>query len=174
MENLIRDVRILFKADRLIADVWFGVLLRRSGLRAAGAVIAAFALAMANLAGLLGLSHLVGMAWSASIIAVMDGALAAAAFLLASQSKPGSELELAQDVRRMALDALTVDSQELQTTIAAVRDDIRSAKLAVTGLVHRPIDLATEALLIPLVRSLVKSLTSASKTQESAANEASS
>ena len=166
MENIIRDVRILLKADRLIADVWLNVVLRRSSLRAVGAAIAAFALAMANLAGLLGLAELVGMAWAASIIALVDAALAAAALLLAGQSKPGSELELAQDVRKMALDALSDDSQQLKTSIISMREDIRSARAAMASLVHQPFDLATETLLIPLVRSLVKSLTASHKPTE--------
>ncbi len=76
---------------------------RRLGLLAFAGLIAVFGLAMANVAGFYALQVSVGSVWAAAAVALVDFAIAAIVALLARASAPGPELELALDVRRMAV-----------------------------------------------------------------------
>ncbi len=51
IDNLIRDLQVLRKADFLIGRIWLNVMLRRFGLFAFAGLIAMFGLGMANVAG---------------------------------------------------------------------------------------------------------------------------
>ena len=51
IDNLIRDLQVLRKADLLIGRIWLNVMARRFGLFAFAGFIAVFGLGMANVAG---------------------------------------------------------------------------------------------------------------------------
>ena len=72
IDNLVRDLQVLRKADFLIARIWLDVLTRRFGLFAFAALIAVFALGMANVAGFYALQGSVGPVWAAAIVAAVD------------------------------------------------------------------------------------------------------
>ena len=70
MDDLMRDLQVLWKADSLIGRIWLNVLARR--LAHFAALIAVFGLGMANVAGFMGLQAACGPVWSAAIVAVVD------------------------------------------------------------------------------------------------------
>jgi hypothetical protein len=51
IDNLVRDLQVLWKADALIGKIWLNVMARRFGLFAFAGLIAVFGLGMANVAG---------------------------------------------------------------------------------------------------------------------------
>ena len=83
------------------------MLLRRSGLVAFAGLIAVFGLGMANVAGFYALQGPLGSVRAAVTVAVADFAIAAIVLLVASNSRPGPEIDLllAFDVRKMAVDS---------------------------------------------------------------------
>src|SRR5689334_19046163 len=104
IDNLLRDLQVLRKADFLIARIWLNALARRLGFFAFAALIAVFALGMANVAGFYALQGSVGPVWAAAIVAAADLAIAAVVLLIGANSRPGPEIDLAIEVRKMAWD----------------------------------------------------------------------
>lgn len=160
IDDLIHDLQLLQKADSLIARIWLNVLARRFGLFVFAGLIAAFGLGMTNVAAFYALQAPIGPVWAAAIVAVVDFILAAIVMLVSKNSKPGSEIDVAFDVRKMAVEAVQADARDLKTTIDAFGQDIRDAKDSIARFVHDPLDTAVQKLLIPAAVSLITSLRS--------------
>lgn len=160
IDDLIHNLQLLQKADSLIARIWLNVLARRLGLFVFAGLIAVFGLGMTNVAGFYALQAPIGPVWAAAIVAVVDFILAAIVMLVSKNSKPGSEIDVAFDVRKMAVEAVQADARDLKTTIDAFGQDIRDAKDSIARFVHDPLDTAVQKLLIPAAVSLITSLRS--------------
>jgi hypothetical protein len=160
IDNLVRDLQVLRKADFLITKIWLNVLTRRLALFAFAGLIAVFGLGMANVAGFYALQTLTGAVWAAAIMAVIDLLIASIVVLVAANSRPGPEIDLALDVRKMAVDSLQVDARDLKLTVEAFSQELRDAKATLVGLMHNPLDVAAQKLLIPAAISIVRGLRS--------------
>ena len=89
-------------------------------------------------------------------MAVADLAIAALVLLIANNSRPGPEIEMAFEMRRMAVEAMQDDARNLKLTVDALAGELRTVKENVAAVVHNPLDVAAEKLLIPAVLSLLK------------------
>jgi hypothetical protein len=158
IDHLLRDLQVLRKADILIGKIWLNVLARRLGLFAFAGLIGLFGLGMANVAGYNALQSSIGIVWAAAVVAAADFAIAAIMLLLASNSRPGPEIDVALEVRKTALESINEDARDLRLTIEAMGQEIRSVKQNVTALVHNPLDVAAEKLLVPAVLSIVRGM----------------
>jgi len=158
IDDLVRDLQILWKADSVIAKIWLHVLARRFGLFALAGLIATFALGMGNVAGFYGLEPAWGAVWAATIVAVVDLVIAGIVLLLGRSARPGAEMEVAFDLRKMAVEAIQADAQDLKLTVGALGQEIRQTRDSIAGLIHHPFDAATEKLLIPAALSLIRGL----------------
>lgn len=164
IDHLVRDFQVLRKADLLIAKIWLGVLLRRFGLAAFGGLIAVFGLGMANVAGFYALQASLGPVWAAAIVAIADFIIAAIILVMAKNTQPGPEIDLAFDVRKMAVETLQNDTRDLKLTIDTLGQEIRDLKARLVGFAHNPLDVAAEKLLVPAALSIIKGMRS-KKTQ---------
>jgi hypothetical protein len=160
IDHLLRDLQALRKADLLIGKIWLGVYARRFGLFAFAGLIAVFGLGMANLAGYNALQQSIGVTWAAVALAVADLGIASVVLLAASKSRPGPEIDMAFEMRRMALDSIQEDTRSLKLTVDAITHDIKTVKENVAAAVHNPLDVAAEKLLVPAVLSILKGLRS--------------
>ncbi len=160
MDNLMRDLQVLWKADSLIARIWLNVIARRLGLFVFAALIAVFGLGMANVAGFYGLQPTFGFVWSAAIIAVVDFVLAVLVLSLASRAQPGNELELALEVRKMAIASLLSDTADVRLAVDSIRQEIQQTRDSIAGFVQNPLNAAAERLLVPAALSLLRGLRS--------------
>jgi hypothetical protein len=156
IDHVLRDLQVLRKADLLIGKIWLDVFARHIGLSALAGLIAVFGLGMANLAAYNALQQPIGVIWSAAAVAVADLAIAALVPLIANNSRPGSEIEMAFEMRRMAVEAMQDDARNLKLTVDAIAGELRTVKENVAAVVHNPLDVAAEKLLIPAVLSLLK------------------
>ena len=160
IDHLLRDLQVLRKADMLIGKIWLNVLARRLGLFVFAALIGVFGLGMANVAGYNGLQNSLGTVWAAGMVALIDFAIALIVLLLAVRSRPGPEIDLALELRKTALDQLHEDARDLKLTIEAMGQEIRNVKQNVAALVHNPLDVAAEKLLVPAALSMLRGLRS--------------
>lgn len=160
IDNLVRDLQVLWKADSLIGKIWLNVMARRFGLFAFAGLIAVFGLGMANVAGFYGLQTAWGPVWAAAIVAAADFIMAIFIMMLARNAHPGPEIELALDVRKMAIASIQADARDLKLTIDALGQEIRHTRDSIAGFVHHPLDAATEKLLIPAVLAVIRGLRS--------------
>ena len=158
LDDLARDLHLLLKADSLIGRIWLNVMARRFGLMVFAGLIAVFGLGMTNVAGFYALQVATGPIWAAAIVAIGDFVLAAIVMLIARNSQPGPEIELALDVRKMAVDAIQADARNLKLTVDALGQQIRDAKDTIAGFAQNPLDAATHKLLIPAAISLIRGL----------------
>jgi len=160
IDHLLRNFQVLQKADFLIGRIWLNVLVRRLGFFAFAALIAVFGLGMANVAGFYAFPASVGAVWAAIIVAAVDVVIAAIVLLVGSNSRPGPEIEVAFDVRKMALEAIQADARDLKLTIEAVGQEVRDVKANITQLVQNPLDVAAQKLLIPAALSILRGMRS--------------
>ena len=149
IDKLVRDLQILWKADTLIGRIWLEVLARRFALFILAALICVFGLGMANLAGFYALQPAWGPVWAAALVALADLVLALVVALVGRSAKPGPEIELAFEVRKMALGSLQDSVKDLKHTTESV-----------AGFFQHPLDAATDKLLVPLALSIVRGLRS--------------
>ena len=160
IDHLVRDLQVLRKADLLIGKIWLNVLARRMALFSFGGLVGLFGLGMANLAAYNALQPAIGVIWAAGVVAVADFAIAVIVLLVASKSQPGPELDVAFEVRRTMLESIHEDARDLKLTIDALGQEIRSVKANITSVVHNPLDVAAEKLLIPAALSILRGLRS--------------
>jgi hypothetical protein len=158
IDHLLRDLQVLRKADTLIGKIWLNVLARRLGLFVFASLIGVFGLGMANLAAYNALQGSIGIVWAAGVTALADFAIAVIVLLVAMRSRPGPEVDIALEVRRTALESIQEDARDLKLTIDAMGQEIRSVKQNVTGLLHNPLDVAAEKLLVPAALSVLRGL----------------
>ncbi|HLN11210.1 MAG TPA: phage holin family protein [Xanthobacteraceae bacterium] len=158
MDNIVRHLRVLWRADSIIADIRFRVLLRRSGLIAFASLIAVFGLFMLNVAGYFALEQFWGPIWAAAVVSLIDFVVALVLVLIAARSNPGHELDLALEVRGLAMRGLEDEAQSVQASLVALHDEIRGVSTALTGFVRHPLDAALPALIGPLTNILLKAL----------------
>jgi len=160
IDHLLRNLQVLHKADLLIGRIWLNVLARRFSLFAFAGLIAVFGLGMANLAGFYALQAPIGAVWAATVIAIVDFVIAAIVLLAASKSHPGPEIDLAFEVRKMAVESVQADARDLKLTLDVLGQEMKNVKATITGFVQNPLDAAAQKLLIPAALSIIRGLRS--------------
>jgi hypothetical protein len=158
MDDFIRDLHHLQKADSLIGKIWLKLFARQFGLFAFAGLIAALGFTMTNIAGFYGLQAPLGPVWAAVVVAIGDFILAAVGVQAARNSEPGPEMALALDTRKMAIEAIQADARDIKITIDTFGQDIRDTKDAIAGFVQNPLDATVQNLLIPAATSIIKGL----------------
>jgi hypothetical protein len=83
-ENVVKHLRVLWRTDRIIADIRMQHLLVSMGLRALAALIAAFGLLMLELAAYFALVQFWNAISAAAILGAVNFAIAAALFAIAA------------------------------------------------------------------------------------------
>jgi len=160
IDDLIRDLHILHKADSLIGKIWLGVAARRLGLFIFAGLIAVFGLGMTDVAGFYALQPSMGPVWAAAIMALANFVLAAIIMLVSMKPKPGPEMEHAFEIRRRAVEAIRADVHGLKVTFDGYGQEIRGAKDSIAEFVNDPLDTAVQKLLIPAAISIISGLRS--------------
>jgi len=158
MDDFIRDLHHLQKADSLIGKIWLKLFARQFGLFAFAGLIAALGFTMTNIAEFYGLQAPLGPVWAAVVVAIGDFILAAVVVQAARNSEPGPEMALALDTRKMAIEAIQADARDIKITIDTFGQDIRDTKEAIAGFVQNPLDATVQNLLIPAATSIIKGL----------------
>jgi len=156
IDHLLRDFQVLRKADLLIGKIWLGVFTRRLGLFAFAGLIAVFGLGMANLAAYNALQQPIGVIWSATAVAVADLAIAAGVVLIAASARPGPEIDMAFEMRRMAVESMQENARDLKISVDAITHEMKTVKENVAAVIRNPLDAAAEKLLVPAILSILK------------------
>ena len=153
-ENVVKNLRVLWRTDRIIADIRMRHLLMGLGLRAFAALIAAFGLLMLELSAYFALVQIWSAISAAAILGAVNFVIAAILFAMAARPPRGRELELATEIHGSSIDALQLEARALQSQVS--------------GAIHHPLNGILPLLLVPLITIVIKSL------KKSAANPATS
>ena len=143
-ENIVKNLRVLWRADRIIADIRMRHMLIGLGLRAFAALIAAFGLLMLELSAYFALVQVWSAIIAATILSGVNFVIAAILFMIAARPPAGRELELANEIHGSAIDALQIEARAVQSQIS--------------GMIHHPLNSALPMLLVPLITIIVRSL----------------
>ena len=143
-EAIIRNLRILWRTDKIIAEVRLRHMLVSLGLKAFAALMVAFGLLMLELAGYFALVQTWSAIAAAAALALINFAIAAVILVIAIKSRPSRELDLATEVHNSAIDALQIEAQSLQGQFS--------------GLIQHPLAGLLPALIPPLITIIIRSL----------------
>ena len=143
-ENVVKNLRVLWRTDRIIADIRMRHMIVGMGLRAFAALIAAFGLLMLELSAYFALVQIWTAISAAAILGAVNFAIAAILFVVAARPPAGRELELANEIHGSSVDALQIEARALQSELS--------------GMIHHPLNSALPLLIVPLITIIIKSL----------------
>ncbi|QFI75567.1 phage holin family protein [Bradyrhizobium betae] len=147
-ENVVKHLRVLWRTDRIIADIRLRHLLVGLGLRAFAALIAAFGLLMLELSAYFALVQIWSAIVAAAILGAVNFAIAGILFIIAGRSPSGRDIELANEIHSSSIEALQIEARALQAQVS--------------GAVHHPLSTIVPVLL-PLIAIIIKSLRKTAK-----------
>lgn len=147
-ENVVKHLRALWRTDRIIADIRLRHLLVGLGLRAFGALIAAFGLLMLELSAYFALVQIWSPIAAAAILGAVNFVMSAALFLIAGRAPSGRDIELADEIHGASIEALQLEARAFQAEV--------------TGAVHHPLS-TIAPVLVPLIAIIVKNLRKTAK-----------
>ena len=154
-ENVVRHLRVLWRTDRIIADIRLRHLLIGLGLRAFAALIAAFGLLMLELSAYFALVQIWSAIAAAAILGAVNFVIAAALFLIAGRAPSGRDIELANEIHDTSIEALQLEARALQAQVS--------------GAVHHPISTIVP-MLLPLIAIIIKNLRPKAETSDDASS----
>ena len=142
-ENVVKHLRVLWRIDRIIADIRLRHLLIGLGLRAFAALIATFGLLMLELSAYFALVQIWSAIAAAAILGTVNFAIAAVLLVVAGRPPSGRDIELANEIHGASIEALQLEARALQAQVS--------------GAVHHPLSTIVPVL-VPLIAIIVKSL----------------
>ena len=143
-ENVVKNLRVLWRTDRIIADIRMRHLVVGLGLRAFAALIAVFGLLMLELAAYFALVQVLSAMSAAALLGALNFVIAAVLLAIAARPPAGRELELANEIHGSAVDALQLEARAVQSQVA--------------GMIHHPLNGILPLLLVPLITIIITSL----------------
>ncbi|SFK59777.1 hypothetical protein [Shimia haliotis] len=150
MSNRIsRNISIILRSERLIAQRHMAVFRKQTGLVAAALVAAGVGLVMLNVAGFLALSEVMSGASAALIVALVNLVLAIGLVLTAGNASVGEEVDAVAEVRDMAL-------EDLEAEVRAAANEAKTATDAIRNMAKNPLGAITPGLASALAKAIVK------------------
>jgi len=128
--HLVGHVRVLWRTERIIAELRLKRLLTNLGLQALAAFITACALLSFELAAYFALVQRWDAIWSAVVLGCFNLLVAGAVVLFAIRRPRSRELELADEIHQQALTAFEADLQRTENeSPASLRAALESAAI---------------------------------------------
>jgi hypothetical protein len=128
--RLIHHAHLVWRSERIIAELCLRRLLRNLGLQALAALMTGFALSLIELAAYFALVEVWSAIASAAILGFCNLVIAALLILLAQRRPASRELVLANEVHQDALNAFTAEIQRAEAEApASLRAAIESAAI---------------------------------------------
>jgi len=119
MSRISRNISIILRSERLIAQRRLAVLRRQTGLMAAAGIVGGIGLIMLNVAAYLALSTWTSPAVAALIVSVVNLGVAAILISVASNANPDADIAPVAEVRDLAMEDL---EGEVMDATAEARD----------------------------------------------------
>ena len=142
-ENVVKQLRVLWRTEKIIADIRLRHLLVGFGLRAFAALIAAFGLLMLELAAYFALVQIWSAILAAVVLGVINFAIAGLLFAISARPPAGRELELANEINGASIEALQIEARAMQSQFSST--------------LHHPLN-SLVPFLVPLITIIIKSL----------------
>jgi hypothetical protein len=141
--NIVRNLRLLWRADKIIAEMRLRHMLVGLGLLAFAALVSAFGLLMFELAAYFALVNVVSAVTAAAILGAINLLIALMLAVIASRRSLGQELTLANEIHDNAIEALQLD--------------VQAAQAQLDRLLHHPLE-GVLPLIVPLITAAISHL----------------
>lgn len=151
MQTLTKSVKVLFKAERILARERLFHEVFKSQFKALAVLIAIIGVVMLSVSLFFALSVSFGSAVAALIVGVADIGLAGIILFATSSMKLGRTYEMAQTIRDGAINDIEADVLDIADELKAVRADINA-------LVHRPPAAIVPHMVVPAIEAALKGL----------------
>ena len=125
MNRISRNLSIILRSERLIAQRRLAVLRRQTGMMVAAAIVGGIGLIMLNAAAYLALSSWTSPAVSALIVAVANLALAALLASIATNTTAEAEITPVAEVRDLAMEDLEAEMQGAAQEVRELTNNVR-------------------------------------------------
>lgn len=143
-DNIVRNLRLLWRADKIIAEMRLRHMLVGLGLLAFAALISAFGLLMLELAAYFALVNVMSAVTAAAILGGVNFVIALILVIVAARrSLGGQELALANEIHDTATEALQLEAQAVQSQV--------------NRLLHHPLE-GVLPLIVPLITAAISHL----------------
>ena len=147
LDSVARNLRVLWRADAIIAQLQLQHMLTRFGLRAFAALIATFGLLGLELGAYFMLVQRLDAAPAAILLGAANFVIAFVIVLASNRTRPSQDMPLALELHKSAVEALQADAAALQDNFASF-----------SKFVSRPLDSALVSLAVPAVGLLINTL----------------
>ena len=147
LDSVARNLRVLWRADAIIAQLQLQHMLTRFGLRAFAALIATFGLLGLELGAYFMLVQRLDAAPAAILLGAVNFVIAFVIVLASNRTRPSQDMPLALELHKSAVEALQADAAALQDNFASL-----------SKFVSRPLDSALVSLAVPAVGLLINTL----------------
>lgn len=149
MNRISRNISIIIKAERLIAQRRVAVMMRQTGFMAAAGIAAAIGLVLLNVAAYIALSESIDPALAALLIALANFFIAILLILMAKKSNGESEIAAVSEVRDIAL-------EDLEFELNAAGQEIKSAAQNLRLMAKDPFGSVAPGIMTALASALLR------------------
>jgi len=173
METLVRNLKLLLKSDRMLAEIRLKLVGQKIVLLVLAGLGGLFALGMLNMAIFFAIQETLGSAIAALLVGLGNLLLAGILLLVVQRLDTGPEARVVEEVREMALADIEAEAKAFQSELRLVRDEIADMRSGITSLVKNPMDVLTPRLLLPATTALAKLVTASGKSARTSAKKTS-
>ena len=173
METLVRNLKLLWKSDRMLAEIRLKLVAQKIVLFVLAGLGGLFALGMLNMAVFFAIQETLGSAIAALLVGLGNLLLAGILLLVVQRLDTGPETKVVEEVREMALANIEAEAKAFQSELRLVRDEIADMRSGITSLVKNPMDVLTPRLLLPATAALAKLVTASGKRARTSAKKTS-
>lgn len=146
MNRISRNISIILRAERLIAQRQLAVAAKRTGFYAAAGLAVGLAVIMLNVAGFFWLSETMSKSLAAIIVAGVNFVLAVILALVANSMTAETDTSAAVELRDMALHDIEDE----------VRDNVTEARNMIVGLKRDPIGMLSPDIISTVLGVLLR------------------
>ncbi len=115
IQSLAKNTQLYVRAEVLVAEIKLRLYFRKLAFAVFAVAVALLGLALLNLSLFHALETAWGPIWTPLILGLANFALALIALLIAAAAKPGPELAMAEDLRKLSATAVEADLQGSQS-----------------------------------------------------------
>ncbi len=151
MNRISRNISIIVRSERLIAQRRLAVLRKQTGMMAAAGIAGGVGLLMLNAAGYLALATVVSPAAAALIVAIVNIALAAILVSVATNTNAEADVAPVAEVRDLAL-------EDLEAEIRAATDEARDLADSVRRMARDPLGIGGSGAIGAIATAVIKNL----------------
>jgi hypothetical protein len=173
METLVRNLKLLWKSDRMLAEIRLKLVAQKIILFVLAGLGGLFALGMLNMAIFFAIQETLGSAIAALLVGLGNLLLVGILLLVVQRLDTGPEAKIVEEVREMALADIEAEAKAFQSELRLVRDEIADMRSGITSLVKNPMDVLTPRLLLPATAALAKLVTASGKSARTSAKKTS-